>query len=136
MTSDLARTLSDRLADRFGDALRSVGHYDADGGEFVFVREDVDAEYDASDRTRVFRHLRLEALDRPNEESLFTHGRLEATVRCFERAIEFHVAVSETAGLVASVDAGEIGELRESVDCCLDVAAGGDGAVDRAGDDE
>lgn len=115
----VADELADRLADRFGEQLRSVGYYDDDGRELAFVREDVEAEYDRGDVDRVFRTVRLEAIDRPNQEELYSHGDLLCTVRCFEEATEFHVVKSETEGAVAAVDAGAIDDLRETAEVCV-----------------
>ena len=113
--------LLERLEERFGDELRSVGYYDPAGNDFVYVRHDVKAFYESSDFDRVFRTIRLEALDRDHQESLYTHGRLESTVRCFDTATEIHFAVTDRQGIVAAVDAGAIGDLRDTIEACLDV---------------
>ena len=113
--------LLERLEERFGDELRSVGYYDPTGNDFVYVREDVKASYEAADFDRVFRTIRLEALDRDHQESLYTHGRLESTVRCFDAATEIHLAVTDRQGIVAAVDARAIDDLRGTIDTRLDV---------------
>lgn len=43
------------LDDEFDDALRSVGYYGYEETKFVFVRDDVEAEYDTNEFDRVFR---------------------------------------------------------------------------------
>ena len=113
--------LLERLEERFGDELRSVGYYDPAGNDFVYVREDVTASYEAADFDRVFRTIRLEALDRDHQESLYAHDRLESTVRCFDAATEIHFAVTDRQGIVAAVAAGAIDDLRGTIDSCLDV---------------
>ncbi len=105
-------TLHDAVADRFGEALRSVAWYDGDAFDFQFLRDDVAVQYDERDYDRVFRTLRLEALDRPNLDSLYAHGDLRCTCRVFAGATVLHVATSETTGVLVSVDAGTIADLR------------------------
>ena len=121
MIATFAAGLSGRLEDQFGDQLRSVGYYDGDTNEFVYVREDVESEYESADVARVFRNVRLESLDRSHQESLYTHGALECTFRVFEEATEIHVDYDETSGVLVAVDAGEFDRLREITDLCLEV---------------
>ena len=123
MRRERAAELYERLEERFGTDLRSVGYYDADGGDFTFIRDDVDEAYDEQEISRAFRNLRLEAMDRPTLDSLYSHGDLLCTVRIHEDATVIHVATSDVDGAVASVEAGVIGDLRETADLVLDVLA-------------
>lgn len=116
MESAIAATLSDR----FGEALRSVAHYDDDGTELEYVRDDVEADYQKGDIDSVFRNAKLEALDQHHQESLYTHGNLQCTLRCFEDATELHFVQHESRGIVAAVDTGALSDLRGLIDDCLD----------------
>ncbi|AGB16383.1 hypothetical protein Halru_1784 [Halovivax ruber XH-70] len=115
------------VTDRFGDGLRSVAAYGEDGIEIRYMRDDVESLYDAEDHGRVFRTLRLEAMDRPTQESLFVHDELRCTYRVFDGATEMNVATSETAGVLVSVDATLAVELRETTDAILDALDSDDG---------
>lgn len=108
-------------ADRFGDELRSVASYDEDGFDLRYVRDDVDALYDDRDYARVFRTLRLEAMDRPTQDSLYAHGDLLCTYRVYEDATVIHVATSETQGVLVSVDTGADVDMRATTDRIIDV---------------
>lgn len=109
------------VADRFGDDLRSVAAYDEAGLDIRYMRPDVDELYDDRDHSRVFRTLRLEAMDRPTQDSLFAHGDLRCTYRVYEGATEIHVVTSETRGVLVSVDADTDVDLRSTTDSILDV---------------
>lgn len=116
----MASPVVDTLSDRFGDALRSVGYYDDGGTEIEYVRDDVEADYETGDVDRVFRDAKLEALDQPHQESLYTHGELQCTLRCFEEATELHFVQRESEGIVAAIDAGALTDLRETIGDCLE----------------
>lgn len=109
------------VADRFGDDLRSVAAYDEAGLDIRYMRPDVAELYDDRDHSRVFRTLRLEAMDRPTQDSLFSHGDLRCTYRVYEGATEIHVATSETRGVLVSVDADADVDLRSTTDSIIDV---------------
>ena len=98
-------TLRSVVADQFDEALRSVASYDADGFDVRYIRDDVDELYDDGDYERAFRTHRLEAMDRPTQDSLYAHGKLLCTYRVYEEATEIHVATTETSGVLVSVDA-------------------------------
>lgn len=132
------------VADRFGDELRSVASYDDDGFELRYIRDDVDALYDDRDYARVFRTLRLEAMDRPTQDSLYAHGDLLCTYRVYEDATVIHVATSETQGVLISVDTGADVDMRTTTDRIIEVlgpvhnaaeAAPAGGSFDGEGED-
>ena len=123
MRRERVEELYERLDERFGTDLRSVGYYDADGGDFAFIRDDVDEAYDEQEISRAFRNLKLEAMDRPTLDSLYSHGDLLCTVRIHEEATVIHAATSDVDGAVASVEAGVIGDLQGTVDLVLGVLA-------------
>ncbi|MGM0592609.1 MAG: hypothetical protein ACQETI_13485 [Halobacteriota archaeon] len=116
MIRSIAFAVEDGLLERFPETLRSVGYYDDDGGHLLYVRDDVDEVYGRAEREQVFTRARLEAMDRPNQESLYVHGELLCTFRCFEEATKFHATLTDTEGIVAAVDAGGVDDLRGTTD--------------------
>lgn len=124
------------VTDRFGEALRSVASYDDDGFDLRFVRDDVDALYDDRDYARVFRTLRLEAMDRPTQDSLYAHGTLLCTYRVYEDATVIHAATSETEGVLVSVDAEANVDLQVTTDEIVDALGPIHGARDATDADE
>lgn len=123
MIRGVAFAVEDALLETFGETIRSVGYYDEDGGQFVYVRDDVDSAYSSAARSQVFTTARLEAMDRPNQESLYVHGELRCTFRCFEEATELHAVLNETEGVVAAVDAGGVDDIRATTQLIRDVVA-------------
>lgn len=57
-----AAALHDHLDERFGDDLRSVIAYDADGYAVEYVRPDVREQYDEGGLENAMQHARIEAL--------------------------------------------------------------------------
>ncbi|WP_254863195.1 hypothetical protein [Halovivax gelatinilyticus] len=113
-------SLAEVTLEWYEDRLRSLAYYDSSGFTVHFIRDDVAAKYDDGDYQRVFRTLRLEAMDRPHLNSLYAHGDLLCTVRAFEEATVIHVATSDTEGVLVSIDAGSISDLRASTDVLID----------------
>ncbi|WP_158057073.1 DUF7522 family protein [Halorussus halophilus] len=107
MSEVASEALADFLKQRVGDHLRSVLYYDSDGGNVLYLRDDVAEQYDDSEREKVLQDVRLEAFEKPHQEDLYEHGPLNCTVRCFEDAVEMHFAHDETSGTAVALD-GEV----------------------------
>ena len=121
MSDDPSEALTDFLQQRVGDHLRSVLYYDSDGGEFLYLRDDVADEYDDAERENVLRDVRLEAVEKPHQEDLYAHGPLNCTVRCFENAVEMHFPLDETSGTAVALD-GEVFAIHNTfIGKCLEV---------------
>lgn len=120
MADQRVDALYEVAADRFGESLRSVTAYDEDGLDVRYMRDDVASLYDEGDFGRVFRTLRLEAMNRPTQESLFVHDELLCTYRVFDGATEINVATSETTGYLVSVDEDATVAVRQTTDRLLD----------------
>ncbi|MFC3958481.1 hypothetical protein [Halovivax cerinus] len=130
--------LHSHVAEHFGDALRSVAGYDEEGLDVRYMRDDVASLYDEADHGRVFRNLRLEAMDHPTQESLFAHDDLQSTYRVYDGAIEVHIAVSETTGVLVSLDDDADVDLRVTTDRLLEALERSSAASDadpRPGDE-
>lgn len=104
MSVEIAERLRTLLSESTGDLLRSVAYYDDEGYEVVYLRDDVADEYDEDEIDEAFEDVRLEALTKPRQEDLYTHGRLECVVRCFSEAVEMHFDLTETTGVAAALD--------------------------------
>ncbi|WP_128478259.1 DUF7522 family protein [Halorussus pelagicus] len=99
-----SEALTEFLQEQVGDYLRSVIYYDDDGGDILYVREDVADQYTDDDIDEVVRDVRLEAVEKPHQEDLYSHGPLNYTVRSFEDAVEMHFLHDETTGTAVALD--------------------------------
>ncbi|GAA0644614.1 DUF7522 family protein [Salarchaeum japonicum] len=119
-----ADTVVERLRREFGDALRSVTRYDADGYEDLYVREDVESGYADDRMERIAEETRMEALQSTYLRDLFqpVHGDFECTARFFEDGIELNYTVSETRGFAVGLDrhAGDADSVADRVERALD----------------
>ncbi|WP_115865694.1 DUF7522 family protein [Halorussus litoreus] len=123
-TGTPAEALTEFLREYVGDHLRSVIRYDEDDSEVLFVRDDVADEYTDDDVVQVVRDVRLEAVEKPHQESLYAHGQLNATVRCFDDAVEMHFAHDETSGIAVALD-GEVFAIHNTfLGQCMDAMEG------------
>lgn len=117
--SALMRIEADRVREqleyRFSDDLRSVGYYDEGDSEHIFIRDNIEKQYDKSDIDNVFRDARLEAIDQDHQESLYIHGDLQCVLRCFEKAIELHLIKDQRKGIIAAIEAGAIDDLQGTI---------------------
>lgn len=121
MSVTSAEALTTFLRDRVGDNLRSVIYYDDDGGDVLYVRDDVADEYTETDVEEVVRDVRLEAVEKPHQEDLYAHGPLNYTVRWFEDAVEMHFLHDETSGTAVALDR-EVFAIHDTfIGQCLDV---------------
>ncbi|WP_135826127.1 DUF7522 family protein [Halorussus ruber] len=120
MSENSSEALAEFLKARVGDHLRSVIFYDDEGGEVVYVRDDVADQYTDEDVAEVVRDVRLEAVDKPHQESLYTHGSLECTLRSFGDAVELHFPHDETCGTAVALDSEVFPMHNTFVERCLD----------------
>ncbi|WP_135851146.1 DUF7522 family protein [Halorussus salinus] len=121
MSVTSAEALTTFLRDRVGDHLRSVIYYDDDGGDVLYVRDDVADEYTERDIKEVVRDVRLEAVEKPHQEDLYAHGPLNYTVRSFEDAVEMHFLHDETSGTAVALDREVFASHDTFIGECLDV---------------
>ncbi|NHN58633.1 MULTISPECIES: hypothetical protein [Halorussus] len=107
MTETPSEALTEFLRERVGDHMRSVLTYDDEGAELLYVRDDVADQYTDEEMARVADDVRLEAVAKHHQEDLYRHGELNATVRCFDDAVEMHFPRDETSGTAVALD-GEV----------------------------
>ena len=120
MSEIASEALTEFLKERVGDHLRSVIFYDDAGGQVLYVRDDVADEYTDADIEEVVQDVRLESVDKPHQESLYSHGPLNCTLRSFDDAVELHFPHNETSGTAVALD-GEVFPMHKTfVDQCLD----------------
>ena len=118
--SEASEALTEFLEERVGDHLRSVIFYDDHGGEVLYVRDDVADEYTDEDIGEVVRDVRLEAVEKPHQESLYAHGPLNCTLRSFDDAVELHFPHDETSGTAVALDGEAFPMHNTFVSRCLD----------------
>lgn len=87
-----------------GDSLRTVSYFSASEHTVLYARTDVHGDYDETGLDAVGDDLVLEALSKPQQESLYELGDLRATVRVFEEGSVVGVPISPSRGYAASVD--------------------------------
>ena len=109
------------LRDAVGDHLRSVLYYDDDGGDLLYMRDDVADDYSHREREDVLRDMRLEAIERVHQEDLYVHGSLNCTVRCFDDAVEMHFAHGDTSGTAVALDSEVFAVHNTFIGQCLDL---------------
>lgn len=120
-TESQSEALTEFLEEYVGDHLRSVIHYDEDGGEILYVRDDVADKYTEKEVEKIVRDVRLEAVEKPHQESLYAHGPLNVTVRSFEDAVEMHFPNDETSGTAVALD-GEVFAIHNTfIGQCMEV---------------
>lgn len=120
MSENSAEALTEFLKEQVGGHLRSVIFYDDTGGEVIYVRDDVADEYTDGDVSEVVRDVRLEAVDKPHQESLYVHGPLECTLRLFGDAVELHFPHDRTCGTAVALDSEVFPMHNTFVEQCLD----------------
>jgi SpoVK/Ycf46/Vps4 family AAA+-type ATPase len=120
MSETPSEALTEFLKDYVGDHLRSVMYYDEAGADIVYVRDDVAEQYTDEDVEEVVHDVRLEAVEKPHQESLYAHGSMNVTVRCFEDAVEMHFPHDEKSGTAVALD-GEVFAIHNTfIGQCLD----------------
>ncbi|PSP54789.1 hypothetical protein BRC82_08635 [Halobacteriales archaeon QS_1_67_19] len=120
MSERPSEALTEFLQECVGEHLRSVIFYEEDDTEIVYVRDDVADQYTDEEVERIVREVRLEAVEKPHQESLYEHGPLNCTVRWFEDAVEMHFTHDETSGTAAAMD-GEVFAIHDTfIGRCMD----------------
>lgn len=112
--------LPDSLREEVGDGLRSVAAYEERSYEFLFVREDVRAEYSELEIRDILEDLIIQGLSTDYLESLFHAGPLDCAMYGFEDAAMFHFVADEHAGLFVSIDRDEPVTLEAVITTCKD----------------
>ena len=92
------------LQERVGDALRVVGHHDADSWTIEFMRDDVTTNYEADAVDEIAGDLVLSEMSTVRQEDLYELGSLQATVRLFEDGFVVHVPTGDQSGHLVSLD--------------------------------
>ena len=119
MSRAKSNKLSEYLRNRADEFVRSVGYYNADDYELVYLREDVAAQYTEEELQAVVDDLRLEGLAAPQQEDLYVLGKLNCTVRCFNRGVVMHFPHDRTSGTVAIMEYDAATQLHSFIAGCL-----------------
>lgn len=108
------------VLDRAGDAVRSVVHYDADGSDVRYLRDDVADDYSALGLETVMAALRREGERAGRQEHVFAHGELNCIVRCFDGGLEMHIPYGDSEGVAVALEPRAAKHLYGFVDDCLE----------------
>lgn len=119
MAISVSEELMDFLREETGQFLRSVIHYTSDDYEILYLREDIESEYQDGDIEQVINNLRMESIDTPRQEQMYVHGRLGSTIRVFEDAVEIHLPHDDYEGTAIALDPEATYALHTFVGECL-----------------
>lgn len=104
MAPDEVEELAEFLKEQSAD-LRSVAYYTDEVSEFVYIRDDIRAQYSQQEVEDVINHLWLEAFGKPGLEDVYIHDELQCIVNHFEDAVEMNFLLGENAGVAVAFDA-------------------------------
>lgn len=119
MAHEATVRLSGFLERNIEDDLRSVVHYTSDDHEIVFVRDDIEGAYSPKEIESMVDNLRIENLDRHQQEDIYVHGELNCSIRCFERGVVMHFPHRKTEGTVVGLDPQVTEDLYSFIGDCL-----------------
>lgn len=122
MTRIDGQQLADFLEEKFGDTLRSVVHYGEGRYEFLYVRDDVAAQYTDEEIERIVRDLEMESMGKPVEETRFVHGELACRIHVFDRGVEMNFMSGDGEGVAVGLDGEAFVTHGTFVGRCLEVA--------------
>lgn len=98
MSALTTRELVTHLQHRAGDALRSVGHYNADDWGIEYVREDVKAQHSTEEVEEIIEDLRWQAFKKGQTEANYNIGELECSIQVFEHGLVMNFPEPDQAG--------------------------------------
>lgn len=106
-TDDRDSPIVERLLGAYGNDLQGVMTYEGDEYNVLYLRGDLEAEYDEDAIAEVYDEAILESMMTTRYEDVFAFGELEYVVRGFERVAVVQVFGDETRGIVYSTDGRE-----------------------------
>lgn len=113
--------LSDYLRNETGNRVRSVIHYDADGYEIEYARDDSFTDYTADELAFWIDQLREDNEVAKDHQNRLDHGELMASVKVFEDVVGFHFPNEDGSGTVVTLDSSDVDNLQDFVGSCLTV---------------
>lgn len=116
-----ARRLHQYCYERAGDDLRTVMIYSEDDHDFVYLRDDLRADYDEDLLAPVLDQARTvhETLNEVSESDVLL-GQSRATVHAFDRAFVIQLFYSQTDGIIVSFELETGRNLLSFIKNCLD----------------
>lgn len=99
--------ISVSIRETVGDALRRVVRYDPNGYEVTYQRADFELHSDDTVDDRRTQDARLEALSSEFHRSVAPdgYGELSCMTKYFEHTVEINVPVTNTRGVLVTIDA-------------------------------
>lgn len=101
-----------------GDALRAVARYAEREYEFLFLRDDVEAQYSAAEMERVMDDLVISGIGASYVEELFHAGRIQCIAYGFERAVMVQFVEANYEGVFVSFDRAAAIDIDAFIDRC------------------
>lgn len=101
-----------------GDALRSVARYAEREYEFLFLRDDIEAQYSAAEIERVMDDLVISGIGASYVEQLFHAGRIQCIAHGFEQAVVVQFVEGPYEGVFVSFDRGSAVDFDAFIDRC------------------
>jgi hypothetical protein len=103
MAVETSKSLAAFFRREVGQSLRLVAHYTATSVEFVYLREDLDDEYDERTFRDSFDIHRQDRGAAATQESTIQAGDHHCTLRVYDEAIVFNFSQTDDVGTVVSV---------------------------------
>lgn len=117
MPPERAEGFTEYLNREAGEYLRGVVSY-GDDYEVLFVRDDVRRANLKSQVDGMIEYLRRES--RAREERVFPFERLNGTVRSFEEVVVMHFPLTQSRGIVVTLDSNAARQLNGFMAQCIE----------------
>lgn len=104
MSMQVSESLAAFFREEAGEDLRLVAHYTDQSVEFVYLREDLDSEYDESDFRQTFDVHRQDRIAAAKQAEVIDAGEHHCTLRVYDGAIVFNFAQTDDIGTIVSVN--------------------------------
>ena len=114
----ISKSLSAYLNNRVDDLLRGVAHYQQDGFEVVYLRDDIQERRHREEVDKMLTRIKQEGT--AEEEQSFPFGHLHATLRIFDETIFMHFPIENQTGVVVALEPEVARSLNSFVGDCLD----------------
>lgn len=123
MAISASRQLVEFLQDQAGSALRSAAHYDTDGYEFLYLRDDVADQYTKDELRVVFETLSNEHATATEQQQVLHLGQHCCSVQVYDEGIMLNFAQTDTVRTLITLDPEAGRNLMTFIKNCLDQLA-------------
>lgn len=103
MSIQVSKSLATFFKQETGEALRLVAHYTDDSFDIVFLRDDLEKEYDDRAFRETFRNHRKDKAVARSQSEIINAGEQHCSLRVYDRAIVFNFSQTGDIGTIVSV---------------------------------